>query len=96
MGRRAGLLGRQDQWESLLGLVNIHFQAGMRRWLDTGSLTCVHVHQLWGRTPRRQALTQEEQVWCEKQVKEVLLPVGAMEEVDLERLLAKRKCAMWL
>jgi hypothetical protein len=73
----------------LLDIAGVHFPAAMRRWLSTGYSTYVHVSELWVRTPRRQAITREEQCWCEKQIEDVLLPVGAIEEVAIETLPTK-------
>jgi hypothetical protein len=75
-----GLLGRALVWEEVFGEFGEILPGRLRTWLTIGYSVRVDKGTL--RQPRAHQLSVEEQTWAVKHVAEVLVPCGAVEEIQ--------------
>lgn len=80
-----GLLGKDRIWAEIFREEGVHLPARLERWLREGYWVWVDLAKM-RKQPKMWKLTQEEQRWAEEHVREVLVPIGAVERVERAKL----------
>lgn len=80
-----GLRGRDRAWAEVFEEEGVHLPARLMRWLREGYWVWVD-HAKMRKQPKALRLSREELQWAEAHVRDVLLPIGAVEEVNREAL----------
>ena len=75
-----GLKNKLDCWDTTFSTMGVALPKSLRCWLSDGYSVHVEKCNIWGKTPRKECLSQDEKVWVMSKIQS-LLQIGAVEPV---------------